>query len=231
MKIIRHQQDSVAAASPTPPLPAATAELSPIMPIRKDSSPFLSIPVEIRLEIYDLCFFRDVHRHPQCTRQWVQGNEVAFPENLHNFNLLQLNHQIYHKDFNLLLLNHQIYHEAKDIAYAAQRQQLIRTHRIYHVCPTSQHNNSKLSKWVWDLESQFHWQPSCRSAKALAQLRLPKLGLAIRVPVGDNIRDQLSIREQLSALEAFFRSLVYHLRDENVTESIEIYLQPQLRES
>lgn len=193
-------------------------ELPPSISLHKYIPPFLSVPLEIRLQIYNLCFFQDVQKYSTRTRNILSGDrrKGEYPNKFH--------------EFGLLLVNHQIYNEAADLAYAAQRHQLIRSHQTYYLSPTPV-NPKRSKEWTWELESQWVWQPSCRSAKALAALRLPKLGLAFRDPYREGVHSEygpkknLITEDQVDALKTFFRSLVYHLRRENVKQSIDIYLE------
>lgn len=193
-------------------------ELPPTIPLHKHTPPFLSVPLEIRLQIYNLCFFEDVKKYSTRTRKILSGDHWKgdYPNKFH--------------EFDLLLVTHQIHYEAATLAYGAQRHHLIQSHQTYYLSPT-QLTPKRSKKCTWELESQWVWQPSCRSAKALAALRLPKLGLAFRDPYRAGVysttypKKNLITEDQVDALKAFFRSLVYHLRQENVTESIDIYLE------
>lgn len=187
-------------------------ELPPMISLHKHIPPFLSLPLEIRLQIYSLCFFQDVQKYSTRTRNVLSEDcwKGDYPNKFH--------------EFDLLLVNHQIHNEAATLAYSAQRQHLIQSHQTYYLSPT-QLNTKRSKKWTWELESQWVWQPSCRSVKALAALRLPKLGLAFRDPYRKGRKLNLITDDQADALKTFFRSLVYHLRQENVTESIDIYFQ------
>lgn len=193
-------------------------ELPPTIPLHKHIPPFLSLPLKIRLQIYNLCFFQDVQKYSTRTRTILSGDcwKGDYPNKFH--------------EFDLLLVNHQIHNEAAALAYGAQRHQLVQSHQTYYLSPT-QLNPKRSKPWTWELESQWVWQPSCRSAKALAALRLPKLGLAFRDPYRKGVyststpKKNLITEDQVDALKTFFRSLVYHLRRENVTESIDVYLE------
>ena len=192
--------------------------LPPTISLLTHIPPFLSLPLEIRLQIYNLCFFQDIQKYSTRTCNILSKDcwKGDYPDKFH--------------EFDLLLVNHRIHNEAAAIAYSAQRHHLIQSHQTYYLSPT-QLNTKRSKKSTWELESQWVWQPSCRSAKALAALRLPKLGLAFRDPYRAGVysttypKKNLITEDQVDALKAFFRSLVYHLRQENVTESIEIYLE------
>lgn len=181
MKTIHYPWRSLATEDTTSSWPTAAAEIPPMVSIEEKPSALLSIPLEVRLDIYDLCFFQDV-----CDRAYTRKDtwkiEDSNPE--------------YFRELDLLIVNRQIYHEARDIAYAAQHHLMARTHQTYYVCQTGRRSRSKSPKWKWEIES-IHWQPSCRSAKTLAKLRLPKLGLAICEPVGNRIDEQLSVLKRL----------------------------------
>ena len=201
-----------------PPTISLHKHIPPTIALHKRVPPFLSLPLEIRLQIYNLCFFQDVRKYSTRTRNissgdcWKGDSPNKFPE------------------FDLLLVNHQIHNEAATIAYSAQHDQLIQSHQTYYLSPP-QLNPKRSKKSTWELESQWVWQPSCRSVKGLAALRLPKLGLAFCDPYRAGVystihpKKNLITEDQVDALKAFFRSLVYHLRQENVTESIYIYLE------
>lgn len=121
------------------------------------------------------------------------------------------------QQFNLLFVNRQIHSEARAIAYAAQHCFLIREHQTYYLCEPEGYTKK------WTLKTQSHLQPSCRSAKALAQLRLPKLALAICEPVNR----KMCFSERLALLKDFLGTLVGQLDyDMNVyaPDSLEVYL-------
>lgn len=203
----RFLQSSPTADDLNLPRPTTAAQPTPILPRKQGPPAFLSIPLELRLDIYDLCFVQNVHDPKKHTRKELLDIKRAYLECFH--------------DYSLLLVNHQIHHESKDIAYAAQRSQLSLTHQTYFLSQTSWHYKLSFPKWRWELERKCLWRPSCSSPKALAKLRLPKLGLAIREPIDTFIQ----INGQLSIFKSFFRELVHHLRTKNVTQSIEVYLQ------
>ena len=97
-------------------------------PLAQPTPPFsLKIPAEIRLNIYDYCFFQDVYDGTSRRRDF------------HKFQ--QLNPEKF-RHFDLLLTNHQIHNEARDIAYAAQRIQLAKSHQT---CYLGQVKQEKLS--------------------------------------------------------------------------------------
>lgn len=192
-------------------------KLSPMISLHKQTPAFLSTPLEIRLQIYNLCFFQDIQQYSTHTRKTLSEDcwEGDYPNEF--------------REFDLLLVNRQIHYEAATLAYAAQRHQLIQSHQTYYLSPT-QLNHKSSKNWSWELESQWVWQPSCRSAKALAALRLPKLILACDpyrtgFSATDIPKKNLVTEDQVDALNTFFRSLVYHVRQENATKSIEIHLE------
>ena len=193
-------------------------KIPPMISLHKQAPAFLSTPLEIRLQIYNLCFFQDIQKYSTRTRKTVSGD------------CWKGGYRNKFREFDLLLVNHQIHDEAASLAYTAQRHQLIQSHQTYYLTPT-QINHKPSKKWTWELESQWVWQPSCRSAKALAALRLPKLGLAFRDPQRTGVyatctpKENLVTEEQVDALKTFFRSLVYHVRQENATKSIDIHLE------
>lgn len=128
---------------------------------------------------------------------------------------MQLAYPEYFRQFDLLLVNRQIHNEAREIAYAAQHRYLVQKHQTYYLSKPEDPRRD------WILESSSYWQPSCRSAKALAGLQLPKLALAIRQPKYG------CLKEQLSLLTDFLSRLVDHLdskSNDHTTESLEIYL-------
>lgn len=165
-----------------------------------------SLPVEIRLDIYKLCFFVNVYEAPlplSCSNTWLRRTRP----------------DCWLRQLDLLLTNRQIYHEAKEIAYAAQHSQLSMYHQTYFLWQTRRRAKSKSPTWKWEVEKDLFWQPSCRNSAALAALRLPKVGLAVCAIHDDRVK------EQLHALKLFCQELYNAFISQNVTESLEFYFQ------
>ena len=167
--------------------------------------PFLQLPLEIRLRIYDLGISR------KCCREYLRTGSCDCT----GWDIITWTRC---EHYGLLLANRQIFLEAAKIFYASQFEQINRVSQTYNIYQTRARVKTESPTWLWEIGSDHVWQPVCRDVKEFAQLRLPKLELKIWQPGNDRIK------EVLHALEVFLKKLATELLEENTTHTLEIDL-------
>ncbi len=148
----------------------------------KSSGPltFLSLPGELRNQIYNLYFAQDMYDSSvgwEGSNRWLITKRPTF--------------------FEVLRVNRQIYKEARSIAKREYERQL-RLRRQFYTLSTEQ------SKPVrkWELWPSHEWTPRCRNLSAFAKLQLPIIYIELDVFNNDRIK------ERLHRLRAFFSEMV-----------------------
>lgn len=163
---------------------------------------FLSLPGELRNQIYNLYFARDMY---DSGIGWERRNRHLTKKRL--------------TYFEILLASHQIYEEALSIAkYEYTRQLRLRRQRYW--IPTEKGTSAR----KWELWSCLDWTPKCRDVFALAKLELPAIHCDMSITSYDHLK------ERLHRLRTFFVAMVEALQGHGATNDIEIYL-PRLEKS
>ena len=188
----------------------------------------LSIPIEVRLMIYELSV-GDIYSEPKfnndhCYSRRNNARREAF--------------DVY---FNVLLVNKQLNGEARHIFYQHHLRQLRQSRQIYYICQTSKPATTALgtpvapspSEWKWQLGIHSLWTSNCSSIKALADLQLPELGLALWHPQHSHPskHSERQSTEQLAALKIFAEELATTLKGNSPRTRITIHIDKQARRS
>ncbi len=214
--ILKNDITSRGSSAPSSPFPDAPA----MGPQSSKFQLFLEFPMEVRLIIYEMAL-GDINteaklNNDRCYSLRKKARREAF--------------DIY---FNVLLVNKQLNSEARQIFYQHHLCQLRECRQIYYVCQTEKPPSTTIdgptlppSGWKWQLGVHSLRTSNCSSAKALANLRLPMVGLALWLPQRHypTVASQQHTSEQLAALRTFAQELAAELKSNNTKTNISIHI-------
>lgn len=160
---------------------------------------FLSLPGEIRNQIYTLYFTQDIY-------DWNLGLAIYNDD-------LEYELPTY---FEILLVSRRIYNEARSMAKYEYTRQLQHRPQLYKI-PMCVSDTLEPTQ-EWELLPCDDRAPRCRNMSAFMKLRLPEIGLYM------GNREDERIEERLQKVRTFFVEMVKALQEQGATKSIQVNL-------